>query len=57
MKDWAVILGVSTFKVIHEKHINRLNINGVVRFGLTPKEAIKIATELNKTLDRHAGLK
>lgn len=51
MKDWAVILGVSSFNIINNKHITEANIKQVVRMSLTSEKAIKLATQLNKTLD------
>lgn len=51
MRDWAVILGIASFKVINVKHINAMNIDGVVRTNMTSHQAIEIATELNKVLD------
>ena len=51
MRDWAVILGIASFKVINVKHIDAMNIDGVVRMDMTSQQAIEMATELNKVLD------
>lgn len=51
MRDWAVILGIASFKVINVKHIDAMNIDGVVRMNMTSAQAIEMATELNKVLE------
>lgn len=52
MREWAVILGIASFKIIHEQHITVSKLDQVVKMGLTSEEAIKLATELNRALDR-----
>lgn len=51
MRDWGVILGIASFKVINVKYIDAINIDGVVRMNMTSSQAIEMATELNKVLD------
>ena len=51
MREWAVIIGIASFKVINIKHIDAMNIDGVVRTNMTSQQAIEMATELNKVLD------
>lgn len=52
MRDWAVILGIVSFKIIHEQHITVSKLDKVVKMGLTSSEAMKLATELNRVLTR-----
>lgn len=52
MREWAVIIGIASFKVINVKHIDAMNIDGVVRMNMTSQQAIEMATELNKVLDK-----
>lgn len=52
MKDWSVILGIDDFKIINNRNITAMNIGQVVRMSLTLEKAVRLSTQLNKTLDR-----
>ena len=53
MGKWAVILNIVSFEIIHITNITPTNIEKVVKTGLMLDKAINLASELNKTLDRH----
>ena len=52
MGDWAVILGITRFKVIHNQHVTVSKLDQVVKMGLSSNEAVKLATELNEVMYR-----
>lgn len=52
MGEWAVILGITRFKVIHNQHVTVSKLNQVVKMSLSSNEAMKLATELNEVLYR-----
>lgn len=52
MGEWAVILGITRFKVIHNQHVTVSKLDKVVKMGLSSSEAMKLATELNEVMYR-----
>lgn len=52
MGEWAVIVCITRFKVIHNQHVTVSKLDQVVKMGLTSNEAMRLATELNEVLYR-----
>lgn len=52
MKNWCIILGLNSFKIINNKHIKPINITQVVKMNLSYGTAVELSQSLNEVLDR-----